>query len=67
VQVLFFTDKQYAQSQIFRGHAKPINPQKNLANWSFFDDKNASFFNKNQRKDLTQQNVTQQNVTQGLS
>lgn len=28
VQVLFFTDKQYAQSQVFRGQARPTRPEE---------------------------------------
>lgn len=28
VQVLFFTDKQYAQSQVFRGRARPSRPEE---------------------------------------
>ncbi|MDR9395647.1 MAG: CRISPR-associated endonuclease Cas2 [Roseovarius sp.] len=28
VQVLFFTDRQYAQSQVFRGRTRPAKPDK---------------------------------------
>ena len=36
VQILFFTDKQYAQSQVFRGCARAPNPEEKPSQLSLF-------------------------------
>ncbi len=62
VQMLFFTDKQYAQSMVYRGRSRSGSPEKNRGNWFFSDVGEAGITMPERRK-----NPAQKNVARGVS